>query len=144
MNITLYRNSSESNKVNKTITQILSVDGSLKDETSILNPTFIVNNVGVINANYCYIPQFNRYYFITDITSYRNNLWQISCKVDVLMTYKSQILENTATLSRQENLHNLYLKDDLSKFESDTFTLYQDFPTQNFNGSGDFLILTTG
>ena len=143
MTITLYTNYSEENKIGKSLSSGTVVSGTLREETSIMTPTVEIA-VASISSNYAYITDFGRYYFITDIVSVRNGLWRVSFKCDVLETYKSQILENEATLARQENLHNLYLKDDLSKFTADTFTLYQDFPVQNFNGSGDFLIFTTG
>lgn len=64
---------------------------TLIDDTSLMNPTFklsIANNP--IGKNYCYVSDFNRYYFITDIRSYQN-FWYISCKCDVLASFKTEI-----------------------------------------------------
>ena len=63
-------------------------------------------NKYVLSANYAYIPEFNRYYFINDIISIRQNLWQISLSVDVLMSYKNQILETKAFVARNQNEFN--------------------------------------
>lgn len=60
-----------------------------------------INNY-VLSANYVYIPDFNRYYFINDITSVRQNLWRLSLHVDVLMSYKKEIQNNYAFVSRNE------------------------------------------
>lgn len=43
-----------------------------------------------IEYNYCYMPSFNRYYFIEDWT-YSGSLWIATCIVDVLATYKNEI-----------------------------------------------------
>ena len=143
MQIILYRNNSENNKIGKSLTQLNTVNGTLRDRTSILTPTLEINSNSVINANYCYIPDFGRYYFITDIESVKRELWGVSMKVDVLETYKQQIYNNEAILSRQENLYNLYLKDDYLNFTSDTFTLYKEFPNNNFKND-TFILMTNG
>lgn len=43
-----------------------------------------------IEYNYCYIPQFERYFFIEDWT-FSGALWIASCVCDVLATYKNEI-----------------------------------------------------
>lgn len=143
MKIVLYRNESENNKVGKSLVELSSVNGTLREKTSILNPTIEINNNNVINANYAYIPEFKRYYFITDIESVRNGLWGVTMKVDVLESYKQQIYGNEAILARQENLYNLYLKDEYLNFTSDTFTLYKEFPNNNFSHD-TFILMTNG
>ena len=60
----------------------------------------------ILSANYMYIPLFNRYYFITDISSVANHLWRITSNVDVLMSYKDQILETNAFVARNQNEFN--------------------------------------
>lgn len=40
--------------------------------------------------NYCYIPEFKRYYWIDEITNI-NAIWEVQCHVDVLASWKSQI-----------------------------------------------------
>lgn len=60
-----------------------------------------INNY-VLSANYVYIPDFNRYYFINDITSVRQNLWRLSLHVDVLMSYQKEIKNTNAFVSRNE------------------------------------------
>lgn len=64
----------------------------LKDGTSIDNPTFIVTGN---DFNYNYAEWDGRYYFIDNVVSLHNNLTEISCILDVLATYKSDILAST-------------------------------------------------
>ena len=61
----------------------------LKGGSSLITPTLILHTNSMANFNYL---QFEgRYYYITDIISTRNELWEIHCTVDVLATYKTQI-----------------------------------------------------
>ena len=76
--------------------------------------TFI--NDYVLSANYIYIPDFNRYYFINDITSVRQNLWRLSLHVDVLMSYKKEISNTYAVVGRNQYVFNDYLLDDRVSF----------------------------
>lgn len=71
---------------------IVAVD--LKNGVDILNPSFLISKNSTPTWNYMLFE--NRYYFITDFTSVRNGLWEISAKVDVLGTYKSNITGSSA------------------------------------------------
>lgn len=111
--VDLYQNASPVEKIGKNLTNSHTIsDVLLKRDTSILRPVLLVNSVqDIYTYNYMYISEFGRYYFIDDIRSVNNNMWEISAHVDVLETYSSQILANTAVLKRQEKKFNLYLDD---------------------------------
>lgn len=113
--IQLYNNKSPSNFVNKSIELIGSGTGTLRESTSILNPvvTFstVIQSQLISSANYAYIDEFNRYYYITDIVSVVNGMWSISLHVDVLMTYKNGFRGLKAIVARQEHVYNMYLDD---------------------------------
>lgn len=112
MEIILYYNNSEKIKLDKELTQIGSIEGRLFQNTSITKPSIMFDlDTTVFSANYLYIPEFNRYYFITDVVNVSANKWQIQARVDVLTSFKSAIRENTAIIERQENEYNLYLDD---------------------------------
>ena len=78
---------------------------------------FIYHNV--LSANYCYIPYFNRYYYVEEIISVRNNLWQIVLKVDVLMSFASKIREQKGYISRNENDYDEFLIDNQIPMENE-------------------------
>lgn len=109
MELKLYQNNSELIVVNKEIEEIASLDVQLQENCSLLNPTFIINHV--LHSNYCYVKDFARYYYITNITMLDFRRTMIECKVDVLMTYKQQLLATTQHIVRQESLFNMYLED---------------------------------
>lgn len=111
--ITLYQNSSENNRIDKTeyLTSVGEIQGYLRQETNIINPTIIIEYNKVIDFNYIYISTFNRYYFVNSVSSVRTNLWRIELSVDVLMTYKDTILNYECFVARNENTYDAYIED---------------------------------
>lgn len=69
---------------------------TLKEDCSQDNPIFICTGN---NFNYNYCSWNGHYYFIDDIISLRNNEVEIHCNMDVLATYKSEILATTQFVS---------------------------------------------
>lgn len=123
LTIKLYHNASPANKIGKKLNdELVTSNVLLKDDVSILKPIFKVKDVrSIITYNYLYCPDLQRYYFIDDIVSVHNDLWEISCHVDVLETYKNGILGQTAVIKRQQNKYNLYLNDpDFMTYNNDT------------------------
>ena len=60
--------------------------------------------------NYCFIPEFERFYFINDITTDKN-FWYVSCSCDVLATYKDQILSGSHYVLRSASSYDEYISD---------------------------------
>ena len=113
MYITLYRNSSDNRVLRKSLTQVstpLSCD--IYGSESIITPRFILEYVGV-EANYCYVAELNRYYYIRDIVLAPGGQRILMCEVDVLMSNIDEILNLNCLVLRQENetLCNKYLVD---------------------------------
>lgn len=137
-NIIIQRNNSEKNAIEKDLTILLDVAGTLRDECSIINPVITIqgNLTQFVEANYLTIPDFGRSYFITDITSIRNGVVQIRAHVDVLFSFRGEIVQQTAIVNRQENEWNLYLNDGSLHFYQNPIVLTRAFPsgftTQNF------------
>lgn len=115
------QNQSENNKLDKTIANTFTYDGTLKNSTSIIAPTIIVqgNPSLFASCNYMDIAAFDRKYFIDDITVMATDIVEIKGRVDVLSSYSDAIRQNTAILLRQENKWNLYLNDG-------SFSVYQN------------------
>lgn len=130
--VDLYNNESPVEKIGKNLTNSHTIsDVLLKRDTSILRPVLVVNSVqDIYTYNYMYISEFGRYYFIDDIRSVHDNIWEISAHVDVLETYKAEILSNTAVLRRQEKKFNLYLDDPEFKTYNN-----ERVQTKRFNGT---------
>lgn len=112
--IKLYHNKAEANRVDKTnyITLVKEVLGVLRESTSIIDFSVVLELDTFPNFNYVYIEIFNRYYFVSDIVSVNKNIWEVSLSCDVLMTYKDAINACTGFVDRNENTYNLLIVDD--------------------------------
>lgn len=134
-NIVFYTNSAEPNRVDKTsyLTQSQTLTGTLRESTSIVNPSITIQSSNVPRFNYAYIAQFHRYYFVTGITSVSKDIWQIDMRCDVLMSYKTGIGALSAVVGRQENDTNPDLIDSELPVEKEPEfnTLY--IPSAAFN-----------
>ena len=110
--IKLCQNNSETNKIGKDVVVLSTMSGTLKDGTSLIDPTVLIESSSVPVCNYAVIGAFNRKYFVKDIRSVRNNLWEISMHVDVLDSYEQAIKATKAIVARNEFDYKLYLNDD--------------------------------
>lgn len=112
MEIQLYKNNSSDIETDKSLTHVITISGTLKDECSIVYPEIIVaGNSKIITANYAYIPEYNRYYFIENITIVKNGLYRLSLHTDVLMSFKKYIRGMYAIVARSSDNSNMYIID---------------------------------
>lgn len=96
MNINLYTLSKRENSTLQPSGSGTQLACTLKNDTSVVSPAVLIDFADQANPqphifNYAYIPDFGRYYFISDVRAVRGHLWEYSLKCDVLATYKSQI-----------------------------------------------------
>ena len=114
-----YKSSAEQNRVDKTnfLTADMIISGVLREASSLIHPSITFTSDIIPTFNYVYIPIFNRYYYVTDITSIKNKLWQMSLTVDVLMTYKEALLACTGYIDRNENEYNGLIPDSMISLE---------------------------
>ena len=139
--MTLYKNTAENNKIDKTeyLTKVIDLQGYLRQETNIINPSIIIEYAGEINFNYVYISTFNRYYFVNSITSVRTNLWRLEMSCDVLMTYKSTILNYECYVSRNENDYNADIEDSYLPLEYEKVVEITNLYNDTYNYGKVFL-----
>lgn len=151
--IVAYFNGSAPNVVDKNITEITTMNGVLRAGSSIIDPVLVIetdnNTMWEGGFNYLYIEQFKRFYYVTNIISIPGVaprsiepgptiLWEIHCHVDVLMSFKDQIRQQTAIVARQESQYNLYLDDGVfmsyqnPKIQTKVFSNPTPFETQEF------------
>lgn len=136
-------NLSDKNVVDKNLTLLSDMTGVLKDSTSIMNPIIRIQGTLPTNCNYLYIPDFSRYYYVTDVRSIHDDIYEVSAHVDVLKTYASQIRGCSGIIARQQAAWNMYIDDGV-------FTLYQNprFKIEAFSGNGfstmEFVLAVAG
>ena len=110
MNISYWTGFSKRKNSTKQPTSGTTATVYLKDDTSILNPTFDCTGVPA-NVNYIYVSDFGRYYFVDDVTYAGKDRIFIKCSVDVLATYKSQIGSLNANVEYAASSTNVLVPD---------------------------------
>lgn len=113
MKLILYNNMSDNATLSKTISEIVVIDNVvLLDDTDILNPVFRLKIPNDITAfNYCHCDIFGRYYYVRNITVETGGIYRLECAVDVLMTYREQILNTSAIIMRGGTNYNVLVND---------------------------------
>lgn len=143
MNITLYVNSSEKNKIGKALTTVDVLQGSIKGESSIINPTILIEYDNPTAFNYVYIDAFSRYYFVNDVIVVRNGLLRVSLTVDVLESFAAAILSQNVIIDKNTTDFDLYLPDENLLTLVKTKTDIINFPSGLLE-SGEFILITAG
>ena len=140
--IELYQCSCEQNRVNKTeyLTSVGSLMGVLRDEASMSEMSITIQSKSLPTFNYCYIGVFNRYYFVTEITSVTYGLWEISLSIDVLMSYKNALLQCKGFIDRNENTSNPYIIDKKRVIEQGQTLEVSTVNNQLFGGVAGFTV----
>lgn len=149
MQIDLFTCTAERNRVNKSdyISNRFTLQGNLKQSTSVTKITVEIekSNPTAYSYNYMYIGAFNRYYFIDDIVNVSNNRWIIYASVDVLMSFKNDILSTSAIIEKSENElnSNLYLDDGSFVMDSRKYNEIKEF-SSGFNDNGSYILICAG
>ena len=144
MDVTLYVNNSEREAINKVLTSDTLLTGSLRSETSVINPSIIIEYENPSGFNYCYIDEFDRYYFINNIVSVRTGLWRIEMTVDVLMSFKDEILNLDVIVSDNTGPdQEWYMSGDVWQTTVKTKTDVINFPSGLLD-AGEYILITSG
>lgn len=121
MDIKLYKQAATPERVDKTafLTTVGTVSGvQVKEPMDLMKPTFILKtDAQVYNSNYLYCSYTSRYYYIDSIEALTGGRIAVNCSIDVLYTYKSEILGSSAwvvtsstagDIADYDMLHNNY------------------------------------
>ena len=103
MQLFLYNVKDAHNVIGKTLNEVSRVNITMKKTEDVENPTIVLTDTG-LNYNYAKIPFFNRYYFIDEFKRGTNGLITLDLSVDVLETYKDDILNSPATITTKTGL----------------------------------------
>ena len=104
MELNLYKCSDGDNVINKTLTEKLTINITLKRDVNITAPQIIlINDNGAFfnQYNYAEIPELGRFYFIDSVTSLNNKMESLALRCDVLETYKADVLASKARFMRE-------------------------------------------
>lgn len=131
------------------------ISGVLRDGSSLITPTIAfefasdfspMNNSYHLKFNYAYVAKFARYYWITDWT-YESGLWIAAMKVDVLATYRPQILAADAFVAYDESTNTDIVDNRLTMLTAKTIdtadNLFEKLG-QNSTDGGVVIVMCTG
>lgn len=91
----------------------------LKDVTNLFTPSLVISAntfmsgddiINPMHYNYCYLPDFERYYFVRD-WSWILGRWECALEVDVLASFKTQIGNSTLYVLRSSSMYDTDIVD---------------------------------
>lgn len=101
----------------------------LKQPTSIMEPVIRIKmypGADPVGFNYCYIPEFERYYWVADWVSEPGFIWTAQLVEDVLATWKTAIGSSTQYILRSSHSSDGYIVDMMyPTFASRTFSIHR-------------------
>ena len=143
MEVYLYYNTKRLNSTALPPTETDVLECYFKNDCSLLTPVLKISAAELPTINYFWLK--GRYYWITDIISLADGLWEIHGQVDVLATYRGHIF-NTSAFVLYDSTSNTQIPDNRLAVETDvnTNTATASMPWSFASGDGTYLIATTG
>lgn len=125
MNVTFYTFNKRVNSTLRPSEEGLTFHCALKDDTSVTEPKLEVKLANIPTYNYCFLTEFNRYYFITDWQYYRG-VWTASLTEDYLGTWKSAIVNTSAFVAYSTSHGSKDIVDTRTATSCDVTTVSQE------------------
>lgn len=100
-------------------------------ESGVISPTITLREEHPFNTNYCYIAEFNRYYFVRD-WYFSKGLWTAHLECDVLASFKAQIGASTQYILRSAVAYNGDVLDMLYPTKADIQTAVNNITPLNW------------
>lgn len=123
IDLTLYNTANRPEVVGKDLTQTAQMQGVFVKPFDVVTPVLMIRTNGATpTANYCKIEQLNRFYFINKITIQSNTSFTLNLDLDVLETYKNELLAANGLITQSENG---------DKYLSNRETIYNVLPQIN-------------
>jgi hypothetical protein len=144
MDVYFYNITKRLNSTAAAPTPAATLDCYLKNDCSFLNPYLRLNSS--TKPTYNYFKLDDRYYWVTEVTSIANELWEIRGSVDPLTTFRGHIF-NTSAFVLYDSTPNTQLPDSRLAIETDcdTHTSTADMPWYYTTGTqGTYFIATVG
>lgn len=144
MTIDFYKVNDVKNKINKTLDVPYTISNVFfkSGNVDIVNP-FLRLSRDMTQYNYCFIRELNRFYFIDDVVIENNGIKNYKLTIDVLMSYKNEIMNNKTHIVESENVLNV---DNIEYSEKNNEIIKTfNFPENPFeNNKTDVLICVRG
>ena len=110
-----------------------------------MSPVIRFESEDILRFNYAYIPELQRYYSISTVTAYREGIWDIEFSVDVLMSFRGEILTLSVIVDKQTMPENgdEYIDDGSLVTDNVMFTRLHQFDA-GFNDYPEYVLITAG
>jgi len=145
MEVQFYYNLSDARCINKELVEGETFTGQMRDEVSIMNPVIRFDTDQIMRYNYAYIPELQRYYSIDDITVFRQGVTDVTMSVDVLMSFRRDILNTVAVVDKQAMQINgdEYIDDGSLVTDNVMFTTIIEYE-DGFNDDPEYVLIVAG
>lgn len=135
-----------SKRVNSTFIPAMSrtYNCTLKRPCTIETPVVDISDFN-INYNVAYIPDFGRYYFVSDIESITNAITRYHLTVDPLASFKTNVLAQRVFVSRSQSHGSNMLVDPYATHTADNPNIYNvAWDIDKYNVGGFYVLQTAG
>ena len=145
MQVVFYYNLSDARAINKNLVDGETFEGQARDEVDAMSPIIRFGTNQILKYNYAYIPELQRYYSIVNRTIFREGLWDVTFAVDVLMSFRNDILNTVAVVDKQSMLENgdQYIDDGSLVTDNLMFTTTTEYP-DGFNSTPEYVLIVAG
>lgn len=147
MEVQFYYNQSDSRVINKRLVEMDNnvFEGVPRGDVSVMNPVIRFESDGILRFNYAYVPELQRYYSVVDRTAFREGIWDVTFAVDVLMSFRRDIMNLSVVVDKQSMGSNgdEYIDDGSLVSENVMFQSLYEFPN-GFNDNGEYILITAG
>lgn len=145
MNVIFYYNASDDRVINKVLISGETFIGVPRDELDVMAPVVRFESDGILRYNYAYIPELQRYYVVNNIVAFREGVWDVTFAVDVLMSYRGDIMALPVIVDKQSMVENgdEYIDDGSLVTDNIMFTRVHEFES-GFNDYPEYILITAG
>jgi len=141
MTLKLYKCVNHRNRIDKTLSNELTVNGNMKNALDVDNISIDLQTpIETFNYNYAYVEELKRYYFVGTPVILPNGIITLPLECDVLMSFKSAVESIIGTVGKVQNGNKYYsgyntahdVRPNTEKFEFEN----------NFNENGNIIMVT--
>ena len=151
MSATLYKTTADTKSIDKISgAEIIApaVDVKPYENVSMLNPVFVLAyNAAYLRANYIYISDFAKWYYITDMSVDTAGRIFIRCAIDVRQTFGVAFIHCPAIITRAESIGKPTLYPDsqlpVHPNKKNITSIIMPETSSSFTGDGDTCYLLT-
>lgn len=119
---------------------------TLKKECSMENPSLLIGSPrsGDEIFQYNYLRFNGAYYYINEWVSVRDSLWQCNCTIDLLATYRRQIMETVAFIEYDQVGNSTIIDHRLPVVTSASYSAYASAFQPTRTQQGNYVLSCTG